>query len=458
MMKHSTIISALTVLLSVVVPSTGCTREIEEIADTQPDPAEDTAVTSIQELKHLRSVGGVPMAKLGLNFAEPHRDRKTGFVIGGSNSTETILSLKSLNGIGIDALERQMRPGAPGMAGSDAGFLGNSERLLEVMAEDNRFVVEQQGLTHQDLARPLLLLGYYARKHGGGKAVKLGDLTFTVRAVHFSGSQDSPFMDGTSTSTDVTVINKRTGFGLTYSLLVPRMIERYGFYEGKGTSYRVDPELIIDLLRTEKLAGPALKQQRLAVKPETDRELTRALAFTDPTALTELDLWSTEVTDKGAAELAKLTNVKSLNLADTKITDKTLAVLAQLTNLTDLCLAGTRISDEGLKHLSGLKQLTKLNLTRNELSDKGLQALSPLTLLEELSLSDTKKVTDEGLKALMSMRSLTKVCLIRTRVTDQGLMMLSELPSLKSVNTYGTQVTKEGLEEFKRRVRERSPE
>ena len=29
--------------------------------------------------------------------------------------------------------------------------------------------------------------------------------------------------------------------------VVPDMIERYGFYEGKGTPYRVDPKKIVEV-------------------------------------------------------------------------------------------------------------------------------------------------------------------------------------------------------------------
>ena len=37
------------------------------------------------------------------------------------------------------------------------------------------------------------------------------------------------------------------GKKLEYSGLVPRMIERYGFYEGKGTSFRVEPKQILEV-------------------------------------------------------------------------------------------------------------------------------------------------------------------------------------------------------------------
>ena len=34
---------------------------------------------------------------------------------------------------------------------------------------------------------------------------------------------------------------------IRYGLLVPFMVERYGFYEGKGTPYRVEPRQVIEV-------------------------------------------------------------------------------------------------------------------------------------------------------------------------------------------------------------------
>ena len=78
---------------------------------------------------------------------------------------------------------------------------------------------------------------------------------FTYRGVRFKtklfvtdGFQDSPFKDGTKTNCDLAIVNVNNGEALSYSLLVPLMIERYGFYEGEGTPYRVDPSKVIEML------------------------------------------------------------------------------------------------------------------------------------------------------------------------------------------------------------------
>jgi hypothetical protein len=176
----------------------------------------------------------------------------TGFVVGGKSATELIKKLTEINGIAIAELEKKMRPGI-GAESSVAGFLGKDERLLEVLAADNRYVVDELGLTHQELAKHLHVLGVIGRLQ---VANGLADKTFIyhgrkLKVIKFTsthGTQPSPFGDGTWTQNDAIIQNVDNGKKLGFSLLVPFMIERYGFYEGKGTSYRVEPRQIVELL------------------------------------------------------------------------------------------------------------------------------------------------------------------------------------------------------------------
>jgi hypothetical protein len=96
----------------------------------------------------------------GLEWVEAKKDAKSGFVVGGKNDTALIKKLTEINGIKIEDLEKVMRPGKS----STAGFLGPEEKLLEVMAADNDYVLGELGLTHQEIARPLLLLGAIAAR------------------------------------------------------------------------------------------------------------------------------------------------------------------------------------------------------------------------------------------------------------------------------------------------------
>jgi hypothetical protein len=136
-----------------------------------------------------------------------------------------------------------MRPGQA----STKGFLGPDESLLEVLAADNRYVIDECHLTHQELARHLRLLAAIGLKQPSREFLYHSS-RFQVTFRHYRGYQDSPFRDGTKASSEATIKNLTNGMTLNYSLLVPEMIERYGFYEGDGTPYRVAPQQILAVL------------------------------------------------------------------------------------------------------------------------------------------------------------------------------------------------------------------
>src|SRR5262249_21787482 len=135
--------------------------------------------------------------KLGVKPVPPQKDPATGFVVGGKNSTALIRKLPRIAGRKIASLEKDMRPGAA----SRAGFLGKDERLLDVMAADNAYVVEELGLTHQELARHLRVVGAIALKHAVNtkkeKEFTYHGRRYKTKADCYRGYQESPFEDGT---------------------------------------------------------------------------------------------------------------------------------------------------------------------------------------------------------------------------------------------------------------------
>jgi len=175
----------------------------------------------------------------------------SGFVIGGRNTTDKIVSLNVINSLSIQQLEALMRPGVYGGGRrdshgiSDAGFLGEDESLLQVMAMDNNFVLSR-GLTHQQIASPLLYAMNFYEK-GFGNSFLFNNVEYKIDATSYRGSQESPFYDGTYSDTNFWVTNTQTGKTIGFSGLIPEMIQRYGFYEGRGTSYRLEPQDIIEL-------------------------------------------------------------------------------------------------------------------------------------------------------------------------------------------------------------------
>src|SRR5262245_12948188 len=89
--------------------------------------------------KDYRNIDLADFLELGKYYVkpvDPKKDPKTGFVVGGKNSTALIRGLQEINGRTIAQLEMDMRPGAKSEVGSNAGFLGPKEKLLEVLAAD----------------------------------------------------------------------------------------------------------------------------------------------------------------------------------------------------------------------------------------------------------------------------------------------------------------------------------
>jgi hypothetical protein len=210
-------------------------------------PQKPRAADKPPDLAHFLELGRYLVAPV-----EPKKDARTGFVVGGKNDTALVRGLKEINGRAIAELEKDMRPGAKSEVGSTAGFLGPDEKLLDVLAADNRYVVDERGLTHQELAKHLHAIGSIGRwqvwqhRRFEYEFVYHGR-RFKATTLISRGFQPSPFRDGTQSGTDVTVENLDTGKKLKYGLLVPYMIERYGFYEGKGTSYRVEPSKVLEV-------------------------------------------------------------------------------------------------------------------------------------------------------------------------------------------------------------------
>ncbi len=190
---------------------------------------------------------GVSLESLDIQLVPAEKDGKTGFILAGQNPTPLLKTLTELNGRTIAELEKDMRPGAKSAVGSNKGFLGADEKLLDILVSDNKYVVDELKLTHQELAKHLHILGALAIKEKDKEIVYQGR-RFKVTSTMSRGIQLSPFMDDTKTNVNAMIHNLENDKKLMFSRLVPHMIERYGFYEGKGTPYRVEPRNIIAVL------------------------------------------------------------------------------------------------------------------------------------------------------------------------------------------------------------------
>jgi hypothetical protein len=173
-----------------------------------------------------------------------------------------------------EGLEWRMRPGC----WSEAGFLGQNERLDEVMDRDDR-TLKELGLTYEELATALekLLEARYRAESEvftfdephvdrddplGKPRTIAADPRFAVALMRYMGTQDCPWSaDGTSpcdagptgaghrwSSVDWRIRNLRTGQEMAGPGLAVHMIRDHHFFEGVATRYRVDPRELAQLL------------------------------------------------------------------------------------------------------------------------------------------------------------------------------------------------------------------
>lgn len=155
------------------------------------------------------------------------------------NVTNDKISQKEWNEI-----ESRMYPGSD--EGSETGFLKVGEKLKDVIDNDRK-TLEILNITHKQITDRL-------------RSIVVDDNTesgiFDVSSKQYRGGQTCPFKNekldddyhwdlyGTQ---DITITNTKTKKSITFSSLLPHMIEAHQFFEGT-VPYRLDPMSVIQVL------------------------------------------------------------------------------------------------------------------------------------------------------------------------------------------------------------------
>ena len=139
-----------------------------------------------------------------------------------------------------------MRPGVITLH----GFLGPDDRnLIDILTEDDG-EVNRLGLSHEQIARRMEELRDQG-KRGLGEFIKVQP-HFQVRVEAVRGKLPSPFGGaGLHRKTNTIVRNDAAGREIAYSDLQIHLIFNNGFYQGKGSTYRLKPADIADVLEIQ---------------------------------------------------------------------------------------------------------------------------------------------------------------------------------------------------------------
>jgi hypothetical protein len=139
--------------------------------------------------------------------------------------------------------QKQMQPGVI----TSAGFLGDDPRGLAEILDDDDARVRRLGLTHEAIAARM-------RELRDAGAAGLGERTdvpphFQVRVESVRGKLPCPFGDRCLVQKGFTAVkNTATGETVTFTDLAIHLIEAHGFYQGRGSPFRLDPERIAAVL------------------------------------------------------------------------------------------------------------------------------------------------------------------------------------------------------------------
>ncbi len=139
----------------------------------------------------------------------------------------------------------RLEPGAL----SIEGFLGNDERpLADIIAADTG-EIEAAGLTVEELGKFIESL-HIAADSGMESRVPMFDGRIQVRAVETMGRIPCPFAcRARCHKAVIEVTDEKENVLIRFTPLDAHLIREHGFFQGKGSVYRIEPAELIKLYR-----------------------------------------------------------------------------------------------------------------------------------------------------------------------------------------------------------------
>lgn len=146
----------------------------------------------------------------------------------------------------MQKIQENMRPGVLTLR----GFLGTDTRDLVEILEDDAAEVRRLGTSHRMIAERM----QYLRDQGTRGLGEFIDVPphYEVRVDSVRGGIPSPFGDaGLIRKTNTTVRNKAMGREIIYTDVNIHLIGEHGFYEGRGSLFRLEPRELVEILEVE---------------------------------------------------------------------------------------------------------------------------------------------------------------------------------------------------------------
>jgi hypothetical protein len=167
-------------------------------------------------------------------------------------------------------------------------------------------------------------------------------------------------------------------------------------------------------------------------------------------------------TAAGAAELARMRNLRVLELTDMPVEDAWLASLRTLPELRRINLDNAyKVTDAGLAHLSGLTHLREINFHHTKVTGSGLGSLASAKELNRVYLNEQSDAALKAMGRIGKLHALEEALtaaeerpatnadvarfMIRGPVTDVGLKEVSAFPNMVHLHIQSEKVTAASL-------------
>ncbi len=143
----------------------------------------------------------------------------------------------------LNLIQANMVPGSL----SAHGFLGDDSRNLTDILRADAKALKQAGITQQALADKMQKLTDFGMQ-GLGRPM-LMDGGFEIEVEDYMGKLPCPFRDNARVDKRQTRVRRLdTGVMMRWTDLNIHMIREHGFFEGHGSIYRLDPDVLVRFL------------------------------------------------------------------------------------------------------------------------------------------------------------------------------------------------------------------
>lgn len=143
----------------------------------------------------------------------------------------------------LQTIQDNMQPGSI----SAEGFLGDDSRNLADIISSDQAAVNKLNITHAQIADKMQQLTD-AGKPGLGRPERVEEI-YDITVEDYRGMIPCPFQDSSkSDKRNTCALNIKTGEKYCWTDLSIHMIREHGFYEGRGSAYRLEPQMLAEFL------------------------------------------------------------------------------------------------------------------------------------------------------------------------------------------------------------------